>query len=50
MLHLHGFVWLTGNVDFLNPRETHAATLAAKTFRIMMAITAFFDLDRFTQQ
>ena len=21
MLHLHGFVWLTGNVDFLNLRE-----------------------------
>jgi len=21
MLHLHGFVWLTGNADFLNLRE-----------------------------
>jgi Reverse transcriptase (RNA-dependent DNA polymerase) len=34
-----------GDLQRLVLTDTYAATLAAKTFRIMMAITAFFDLD-----
>ena len=34
-----------GDLQHLVLTDTHAATLAAKPFRIMMAITAFFDLD-----
>ena len=38
-------ICVRGDLQFWNNEDTYAATLAAKSFRLLMALTAKFDLE-----
>jgi hypothetical protein len=45
LLKAKGCLYVRGDLQVLNQEDTTATTLAAQTFRILIALAAVFDLD-----